>query len=198
MIIGLTGEIASGKSTAAEILKENGCSVINVDQIGHQIQKKGLPAYNQIVEYFGEEILNEDSEIDRKKLGQIVFNDPLKLNKLNQITHKYIFDEVKSTIESIKNKGSNNIVIDAALLFKIGLQNFADQIWFIQGNMQDQIKRIIIRDNLTGDQAKERIYLQQRTINISEDKNKADIIIANDGSIDELKVKIIKILNNLK
>ena len=197
MIIGLVGEIASGKSTVAEILKKNGYSVINVDEIGHVIQKKGSPAYKKIVEFFGEDVLNDDLTVNRKKLGQIVFNDNNKLIRLNEITHKYIFDEVKSIIEQHKNEGLDKIIVDAALLFEIGLSKLVDKVWLIEGNTDDKIKRIIKRDNFTYEQAMQRLNSQHKNENVFFHKIQTDKVILNDGSIEELKEKVLEIINKL-
>lgn len=121
-VIGLTGGIASGKSTVSKLLKKMGAVVIDADIVSREIMVKGTEAYNKIVEYFGREILKEDGEIDRKKLGNIVFADRRKLKKLNEITHPIIIERIKEKIEEERKKNQQKaIVLDAALLIEMKL-----------------------------------------------------------------------------
>ncbi|MFM1539163.1 dephospho-CoA kinase, partial [Helcococcus bovis] len=103
-IIGITGSIATGKSTVSNILKNKGYTVLDLDKIAHELMKKCEKNYINILSYFGDEILDEDGEIDRKKLGNIVFNDEKKLKKLNNLTHPNIFYTILGKINSLEEK----------------------------------------------------------------------------------------------
>ena len=142
------------------------------------IIKKGNKAYFEIIEHFGKDILNIDNEIDRKKLGNIVFNDKEKLSCLDNITHKYIIKEIKDTINIIKEKGEYKyIVIDAPLLVKTNLHKIVDKVWLVHCSLETRLKRLIKRDNLSEDILLKRINKQ---IPFEENKKYADFIIINE------------------
>lgn len=186
MIIGLTGGIATGKSTAAEYLKQKGAVIIDADQISHEISKKGEKGWQLVVDEFGEEILKEDGELDRKKLGEIVFSDPAKRKKLESLLHPLIIYKMKEQAHQYLE--SDEIVIFMApLLYEAGLARFCDQIWVISSSEATQVKRLEKRNNFDRKEALKRIKSQ---MSISEKKNKADIIIENNSTIEELKSKL--------
>lgn len=187
MIVGVVGEMASGKTTVSEILSNNGFTVIHVDQVGHKVISKGNPAYYEIINEFGRHILNEDGSINRRILGKIVFGDYEKMKKLNSITHKYIFDEVFRMVEDYLDAGINNIAIDAALLFEIGLDKLADKIWYVDDTEKDMVERLMKRNNLDRQEATERLAFQHEYERIFEHKDKADKVIVNDGDMQELE-----------
>lgn len=187
MVIGLTGGIASGKSTVSSLLKELGAYIIDVDEVGRNVVEKGEKAYNEIVDYFGKEILLPDGEINRKALGRIVFSDSSKLNKLNSITHPHIIDRVKEIISMCKAKGIEIIVVDAAILIEMGLYSMCDTIWLVSVDKDTQLHRLMERDRYSYEEANNRIMAQ-----LSDEKKSryADLIIDNNGSLDELKEEV--------
>tara|TARA_Y100000310_G_scaffold341839_1_gene442401 strand:- start:2207 stop:2752 length:546 start_codon:yes stop_codon:yes gene_type:complete len=176
MIIGITGYIGSGKSTLSNILKNKGFKIIKADLIGHKILTNNK-VKNKLTKEFGKNILTKNS-IDRNKLGKIVFNNKLKLNKLNKISHPLIFSEIKNIINKSKNK---NIVIEAAILHKIKLNNLVDKIILINTNKKNIIKRAKNKDKIKS-------ILKNQKIN----KN-SDYIISNNKTITHLKKEINKI-----
>lgn len=179
-IIGLTGNSGSGKSAVADILRESGGYIIDCDMIAHNNMSQNGVAYNDIVSEFGKDILDEGGEINRKKLGEIVFNDKEKLRLLNSITHKYITYEVNRKIQEIKNKHGEYkcIVIDAPLLIEAGLECLADEIWVVSAGINKKIDRIMVRDGITRDMAIARLKNQRS----DEELIKwADVIIYNNG-----------------
>lgn len=197
-IIGLTGGIASGKSTVSNILKSKGYKIIDADIIAREVVEIGKPAYKEIVEYFGKTILNKDYTIDRKKLGSIVFTDNKLLKKLNNITHPYIFKHIKEYID--ENSEENVIFLDIALLFeeldKIKKHNILlDEIWLVYIGKDTQIERLMKRNNYTMKEAKQRIEAQ---ISMEEKYKKADRIIDNRRSILDLENNIEKMLKDLQ
>ncbi|KHO62135.1 dephospho-CoA kinase [Thermoanaerobacter sp. YS13] len=176
-VIGLTGGIASGKSTVSKLLKKMGAVVIDADIVSREIMVKGSEAYNKIVEYFGKEILKEDGEIDRKKLGNIVFADRRKLKKLNEITHPIIIERIKEKIEEERKKNQQKaIVLDAALLIEMKLYKMVDEVWLVVVDSKTQIKRIMERDKLSYKDAINRIKSQMP---LDEKMKYADFIINN-------------------
>ena len=188
MVIGLTGGIATGKSTVARILASLGAYVINADKIGHNILDKNKDAYNAVINEFGESIVKENGKINRKKLGKIVFSDKNKLKKLENITHPYIIKEIeKETKEKVKEY--KHLVLDVPLLFETGLENIVDVSWVVVCSYEKQIERITKRDGLSKKEAKKRIETQMET------KKKiklADFVIYNNGTKEVLNNKVIK------
>ncbi|WP_408614651.1 dephospho-CoA kinase [Lutispora saccharofermentans] len=192
MIIGLTGGIASGKSTVSSILKQFGAYIIDVDEVGRSVVQKGEKAYNEIVQYFGDEILLPRGEINRKALGHIVFSDGEKLRKLNSITHPHIIAKVKEIIEEFRSDGADVIVIDAAILIEMGLNSLCDSVWLVSVDKQTQLHRLIERDRFSYEDAKNRINAQ-----FSDEKKAehSDVIIYNTKGLEELKEEIKQLWN---
>ncbi len=193
MVIGITGGIASGKSTVSLLLKKLGASIIDVDLIGREVVQKGEKAYNEIVKYFGEDILLLSDEINRKKLGDIVFSDKEKLHVLNGITHPEIIRRVADRTKELKENGVEVIVIDAAILFEMGLDKFCDSIWLIQIDKETQLNRLMERDRFVYLDALSRIKSQNENI----DKfGLADVIINNNKPLDAIEKEIKNLWNN--
>lgn len=195
-VIVLTGGIASGKSTMGKILKDKGYQVVESDKIVHKLYKKSSKVYTKLIKEFGEEI-EGDTEINRKRLGAIVYEDKSKINKLNKIVHKHVVEEL---IEEIKNNKDNIIFLDIPLMIeeKENLKKYGlkyDEIWLIKSREDIRIKRIVNRDKISEEEAK-KIIDNQMT---DEKKEKyADRIIENNGDIEELSKKIDNILTNIK
>lgn len=197
-IYGLTGGIASGKSTVSGILIKMGYSVVDMDKISREIFERGKPAYIKVVNHFGEEILDKNEEIDRKKLGSIVFPQAEKLKILNDITHPEIMRESKNKIENIL-KDEDIVFVDSPLLFetidtmkKYDL-NF-DKLILVYVNRETQIKRLIKRDGIEKEEAYKILNSQ---MDIEDKREKADYIIENTGTIEELEVKVRQLLKAL-
>jgi dephospho-CoA kinase len=196
MLIGLTGNIACGKSTVTNILSELGCYTIDADKVGHGMMEKGKIVYDQIVYYFGTEILNEDEDIDRKKLGAIVFNDKSKMQVLNAITHPVIRREIKHEIATGKHDlGHEFIVLDSALLFETGWDKMVDTIWVVSVDIQTQIQRLMKRNNLTLEEAVMRISSQMA---LKDKVKNANVVIDNTGTIDQTRQQVEKQFKKLK
>ena len=189
MVIGLTGGIASGKSTASKILKELGAVIIDADKIAVEIVKNHTPAFRDIREYFGEEVVLESGEIDRKKLGDIVFNDSEALKILNNFTHPRIIEEIQKKINWYKHYTLKDVIIvDAALLIETNLKDIVDEIWLITIDEKLQRERLIKRNNLTIEEANKRILAQMP---LTEKLVYANKLINNSGDIRNLE-KLMK------
>lgn len=187
-VIGLTGGIASGKSTVSSILRNLGAFIIDADIVSREIMIKGTKTYNILVNEFGKEILRKDGEIDRKKLGNLVFADKQKLNRLNEITHPEIIRRIKEIIEEERKNGKEKaIVLDAALLIEMRLFNMVDEVWLVVVDKKTQIRRLMKRDNLNYNDALNRIKSQMSI----EDKMKyADFIINNCKDFNAIKKQV--------
>lgn len=187
-IIGLTGSISTGKSTVSNYLKEKGYKVIDADEITHELMQKGNANYVKIVEHFGDSILDENFEIDRKKLSKIVFSDENELKMLNNLTHPNIFNKIKKTIEISDEK---IIFLDIALLIEFIKDEKwdipLDEIWLVYVNRNIQLERLIKRNNFSKEEANSRINAQ---MNIDEKIGYADFIIHNDRDLEYLYEQI--------
>jgi len=193
MIIGLTGGIASGKSTAAEYLEKKGAAVIDADKISHKISRKGEKGWQRVVEEFGEKILKDNGKLDRKKLAEIVFSDPNKRQKLEALLHPIIISEMKQSAQKYISEGKI-VLFMAPLLFEAGLDRFCDEVWLIAADEDEQIKRLKKRDGLSAEEASKRINAQ---MSMDEKKKRSDIIIKNNGSLKKLKLNLDKHWNDI-
>lgn len=194
-ILGITGGMGSGKTTVAAYLKDKGAAVIDADEMGREVLKKGTKAFDEVKEAFGSKIFGADGEINRKKFGDIVFKDKEKLKILNEITHKYIVEKIKAKIDELKNDKNNSmIVIDATIPVKHGFIDVADEIWVVITDREARIQRIMGRSDLTYYEAVDRIDSQ---LSDSEYINIADKIITNNEDIYELKIKVAEMLQDI-
>ena len=192
IIIGLTGNSGSGKTTAAEILREFGAHAIDADKSVHRLMEPGQAAYNEIAETFGDEILEAPSApIDRKKLAAIVFNDTEKRTKLEAIIHPIVCADI---LTEAKASEADIVVIDAVLLVESGLHHHCDAVWLITAAEEERLKRIIKRDQITQEAAEARMRNQRNTDYI---KSIAQAVIENNGDQANLKSQIKKILDKL-
>ena len=179
-VIGLTGGIASGKSYVSSILRQLGAFVIDADLVSREIIEPGSEAWEEIVKYFGHGILKEDGAIDRKALGDIVFSDEEKLALLNNITHPKIIRKIEEMIHAEEANNSKVIVIDAALLIELGMQDMVDEVWMVYVDEKTQIERLLRREDITKEQALDRIHSQ---ISNEEKIKYADKVIDNNGTL---------------
>jgi len=197
LIVGLTGGIVSGKSTVAKMFKDLGAKIIDADKLGHKIILPNEPAWEKIVKLFGKELLKENLSIDRKKLGEIVFDDQRLLKKLNEITHPEIIKLIKEEIKSIKKKKDKKediLIIDAALIYEAKIDNLMDKIIVVYIEEDEQIRRLRKRDNLSAEEALKRIKSQ---MSINKKIEFADYIIDNSNSLDKTREQVKKIWENL-
>lgn len=159
-IIGITGSSGAGKSTVCDILeREYLVKVIDADKIAKSLSQRGTNYFNEIVKEFGQDILNEEGELDRKKLAKIIYESSLMREKLNGCTFRYIYEEVQKQIAEQKQEVT--IVIDAPLLFESGLNRLCNYVIGVVSEKQLQIKRIMIRDNIDDEQAEKRLDAQK-------------------------------------
>ncbi|MEG0571176.1 MAG: dephospho-CoA kinase [Oscillospiraceae bacterium] len=193
-IVGLTGQTGSGKTTASQMLKEAGFGIINCDLVSREVTKKGSECLKQIVINFGECILTENKELDRKKLGKIVFSDKQKLSELNDIIFPYI---TNSILERINEESSNFdiIVLDAPTLFESNANKFCNSIIAVVADEEKIIVRIVKRDNLSPELAKDRVHAQHTKEFFT---NNCSFVVENNSDTVKLKKTILKIIDVIK
>ena len=184
-VIGITGGIGSGKSTASQILGELGAEVIDADQVGHKIYLPDTPGWREIVEAYGDDVLAPDRTIDRSKLGPIVFADPKALETLNKITHGKIFSFIQGQIDYIRQKQLTHIVVvEAAILLEAGWQSLVEQLWVVAASIEVVIDRLQTYKNFTEEQSRARIAAQ---LSNEERIAQADKVIWNNHGLAELR-----------
>jgi dephospho-CoA kinase len=182
-IIGLTGGIASGKSTVSRALKDLGAIIIDSDEVAHEIIAPRKPAWNDIVKLFGTKVLNPDMTINRDILGEIVFNDPAKLQALNQIVHPRVAERFKNDLQEIRNMQPHAVVVmDVPLLFESHMERICDVVWLVWVDRETQKQRLMKRNNYSEEEAIIRIDAQMP---LDEKAQMADVVIDNSHSIEE-------------
>ncbi|MCK1996660.1 dephospho-CoA kinase [Psychrobacillus psychrodurans] len=191
MIIGLTGSIASGKSTVANMLKEMGFPIIDADLVARIVVEKGTATLEKIKETFGSGVIQEDGSLNREELGEIIFTNPSKRKLLNDIIHPAIRAEMLAQKGHLVQQGHPVIIMDIPLLFESRLQSFVDKILVVTVTEQTQLERLISRNGFTQEEAKLRIQSQ---LPLSVKEKGADAVIYNNGTIEETKQQLIKIL----
>lgn len=154
MVIGITGGIGSGKSTVLNLLNTKyGFYIFEADKIAHELMQKGNTIYNKVVENFGKGILNDEQQIDRKKMGKLVFEDKDKLKLLNEIVHPEVINEIHNRIEYLKkNDNKDQFVIEAALLIESGCDQLCDTVWYVFADETVRIDRLKMSRNMTDEQ----------------------------------------------
>ena len=194
VIIGITGGIASGKSTVTKFFIDLGAYLIDWDVLGHEVMQPEMQAWKGVVEYFGRDILNEDQSINRQILGQMVFNEPEKLQKLNQIVHPEIIKEDERLVEKIKSEDSNAVIIkDVPLLTAEIKERFVDKAVVVYASEENQIRRLEERGFIE-EEARRRIGAH---VSLNEKMKFADFVIYNDGPMEETKRQVEKIYNQI-
>ncbi|GAA0601031.1 dephospho-CoA kinase [Virgibacillus siamensis] len=182
LVLGLTGSIATGKSTVSSMFANFGIPVVDADKIAREVVMPGKQAYKQIVEVFGKDVLFDDLTLDRKKLGSIVFGDETKRNQLNDIVHPAVREKMAADRDGYLESGETCVVLDIPLLFESKLTHFVDKTLAVVVDEDMQLKRLMDRDESTEQEAKQRIDSQ---IPISEKAKLADAVIDNNGTVEE-------------
>lgn len=190
-VIGLTGGIATGKSTVSRILKEKGFCIVDADIASRKAVEKDSVGLQQVKEVFGEEAI-VNGEMNRQYVGSIVFNDQIMREKLNNIIHPIVRTIMDKEKEDALKRGEN-VIMDIPLLFENHLQNTVDETWLVYTNEDNQILRLKQRNQLSDEEAKARIHSQ---IPIDEKKDLADCIIDNNGSLEDLNNNIDALLKS--
>ena len=195
-VIVITGSIGTGKSTAVNILKKMGFKVLDSDKIVHEGYNKGSRLYGKIVDFFGNEILNEDGTVNRQKLGNIVFNDEDKLNAINDLVHVYV---VKELMKGVNECSDDVIFLDIPLILEgkdkeisYGLKY--DEIWLVYVSEKTQRERLEKRALMENKNPQEVLKIISKQLPIEQKKSMADEVIDNEGTVEELEQNIMKLL----
>lgn len=193
-VIGLTGGIGSGKSTVSQFLAKLGAVVLDADKIGHEALKHDTKLWSELVNTFGRQILTHNGNIDRKKLGKIVFEDSESLLQLNRITHPQIYDVIKARLEKCQKQGVKVAVLEAPLLIEANWASLVDEVWVTIASEPAILKRLCSRSGLSKTESLARIHSQ---ISEKERLKHADVVIDTDCNLDELKTKVKKLWSRL-
>ncbi|QDI91130.1 dephospho-CoA kinase [Salicibibacter halophilus] len=191
MIIGLTGGIASGKSLLADYMGGWDLPIIDADAIAREVVEPGKPAYEEIKDFFGNDVFHEDGTLDRKALGSVIFGDKEKRNRLNNITHPAIHDEMMKKKEALMKEGNQTLIFDIPLLVENGRMNTVDRVLLAYVSEDVQLKRLMERDGSSKEEATERIRSQMP---LKEKKDYADAVVDNNGSRGDSKTQLLHIL----
>jgi dephospho-CoA kinase len=179
IVVGLTGGIASGKSTVARLLAERGAHVIDADLLGHRAYEPGADAFRSVVDAFGEDIVASDGTIDRGALGQKVFGKPEELDRLTGIVWPAIRAMAAQEIEAVRSSDAAKVVVlEAAVLFEAGWQDLVDEVWVTAVDRATAVARAVARSGLAPEQVEARIDAQ---LTNDERKGQAQVVIENEG-----------------
>lgn len=196
LIVGLTGGIASGKSLVAKVFQDLGAHIIDADKIVHELLEPGQQAWEEVVKYFGPEIVFPDGTINRRKLGEIVFNDAEKRAWLNQCLHPKVFAVYTARVKHLSARALHAIIVlDAALLIETGYHKKMDRTVVVYADQEQQMERLTSRDRFSREQALVRIRSQMP---LSEKRKQADYVIENTGTREETEQQAREIFQKLK
>jgi len=159
-VIGLTGGIGSGKSTVSDMLRAKGAATVYADQIGHEVYRPGTLVWEQVVAAFGRQVVGGDGQIDRRKLGQIVFSDPEARQRLDAITHPPMEQMMAERLEELRRQGTRVAVLEAAILIEAGWAHLADEVWVTVASPEVAAQRSMERSGLSRERAEARIAAQ--------------------------------------
>lgn len=190
-IIGLTGGIASGKSTVSSLLAQKGFTVVDADLAARKVVEPGEPAYLKIVETFGQDILNKEGTLDRAALGSIIFHNEERRKELNGIVHPAVRAEMLAEKEKAFENGKQTVVMDIPLLFESNLTWMVEKTVVVYVDRDTQLSRLMLRNGLTEEEAKARVNSQ---MSLDEKRNLADAVLDNRGTIDETGVQLDDLL----
>ncbi|RME62080.1 MAG: dephospho-CoA kinase [Caldilineae bacterium] len=193
LVIGLTGNIATGKSTILKYLAEKGAAIIDADKLAHRTMEPGGPAYEAVVRTFGRDILNEDGTINRKALGKIVFADAAALGRLEKIVHPKVFELGK---QEIMQANSPVVILEAIKLLEAGaMVTLCDEVWVVISDAATQLKRLMETRGMDKAEAEQIIHMQPPQ---AAKVNQADRVIDNNGTLEELYAQLDAIWADLQ
>jgi dephospho-CoA kinase len=194
-LVGLTGGIASGKSTVAAILRRLGAAIINADELSREIVQPEQGAWEEIIKTFGPDILQEDKTLDRRKLRKIVFDNPEARKKLEAIIHPRVRALAERRISELAAAGSSVIVYEVPLLFEAQIHLWLRPVILVACDLETQKKRLLERDHLTELEAQQHLDAQ---MSLEEKRKLADYVIENDGTPEELEQDVRAVLQKIQ
>ena len=193
-IIGITGGIASGKSTVTEFLRQQGYQVIDADQVVHELQEPGERLYQALLSAFGPAILQEDGRLNRPKLGAMIFGNPELLAQSSQIQNQIIREELAGRRDLLAET-EDIFFMDLPLLFELQYEEWFDQIWLVDVTVETQLSRLMTRNALSQEEAEKRIATQ---LSLQEKRNRADVLIDNNGPLELTQEQLREALQKLE
>jgi len=193
-IIGITGGIASGKSTVSEFLRQQGYQVIDADQVVHELQEPGGRLYQALLSTFGTAILQENGRLDRPKLGAMIFGNPELLAQSSQLQNEIIREELAYRRDLLAETEAV-FFMDLPLLFELQYEDWFDQIWLVDVTEKIQLSRLMARNALSREEAEKRIAAQ---LSLREKRKRANVLIENNGLLEETRQQICDALQKLE
>ena len=187
-VFGLTGNIGSGKSTVAAMLREAGIPVLDADRISREVTAPGGRAYDDVVQTFGRGIVRGDGSIDRKRLGEIVFSDPGLRERLERITHPAILDTMKEAIAGLDREGHRAAVVEATLIHESGRKGLFEAVISVTCDRETSLSRLAARDGMSRGQAEARLRVQ---MDADRKAGASDYVIDNSGSMEETRRQVV-------
>jgi dephospho-CoA kinase len=193
--VGLTGGIASGKTTVCRLLEAKGCTIIDADVVAHKLLLRGQPGYEPVIEAFGRGILGDGGEIDRGKLGTLVFGDRSKLDQLNQLLHPEVLRTIGAELEALRQVGRARVIVDASLMIESGFHRNFRRLVLVTCSLAQQVERLMARNGLTQEQARQRIALQMP---LDQKRAFATDVIDNSGTPERTRMQIDVVFEDLE
>lgn len=187
IVIGLTGGVASGKSTVSRILAEHGATIIDADRLGHETYRAGTETFARVVEAFGPDIVGQDGQIDRQALGRKVFGDPAAMRRLTDIVWPKIHDLARQRLKALRQQDVEVVVLEAAVLIEAGWLDLVDEVWVVTTPPEIAKRRLMRRDGLTEEQAEHRLASQ---LTNEARLPYADVVIENNGTREALHRRV--------
>jgi dephospho-CoA kinase len=187
LVIGLTGGIASGKSTIAQQLSELGAAVLDADALGHEVYQPERPAWHALREAFGPKIIGPEGEIDRKRLGSLVFADPQAMRRLTDVVWPIMKAEMAERLRQLRGERTGIVVLEAAVLLEAGWDDLVDEVWVAVVAPAVAVERLVQRTGVTATEAWARLAAQMSN---SERVERADVVIENNGGLMELRKRV--------
>ena len=194
-VIGLTGGIGSGKSTVSQFLAGLGVIIIDADRMGHEAFKHDTELWQEVVAAFGQQIVTSSGDIDRKRLGEIVFGNTESLSRLNQIMHPRMYDIVKTRLEEYRRQGVVVVVLEAPLLIEASWVSLVDEVWVAVASKATVLKRLQERTGLSKEESLARIRSQLPS---EERVKRADVVINTDCDLDEVRARVRELWDRLQ
>lgn len=194
-IIGLTGGIASGKSTVSNLLRQAGLPIVDADQVARQVQRPGSVALDKLAAIFGQGVIAPDGNLNRQRLGQLVFADPTARHKLDRVMQPLIRDAIWQAVANFKRQGVANVVLDVPLLFEEGYDTDCDMVVVVWVSPATELCRLMARNGYSKAAAQARIAAQ---LPLSTKMVRADVVINNDGSLEQTRRQVAQLVEDLQ
>lgn len=194
-IIGLTGGIASGKSTVSNLLRQAGMPIVDADQITRQVQRPGSTALDKLAAAFGNQIIQPDGNLDRAQLGKRVFADAAARQELNQIMQPLIRDAIWQAVDTLKKQNIPNVILDLPLLYEQHYDEDCDLVVVVTVSSDTELHRLMARNHYSAAEARARIAAQMP---LSEKVARADVVIDNDASLEQTRRQVAQLVEHLQ